>query len=330
MSINIKDSSVYQKLINSKDLSLLQFCKLINQLLIEFNKATFTREDFLNMFYEAFDNWIYQESINDSVTTIIKPYLKALNNFIDEQILKSIVNSVLQNISFDSLNDEFMTILIPKLMYKLGNNNSIFELSFRPIQSYYFSTLIKKYKYNEFTDIIDYIIESQIDDRKTKARRPLNPNEFQYLTDKEDPIDNTLTSTIEPISFNKFRTCGIVVLDKKVLAKNKDHVDIINDYREYCKQHKVRNYNSNGNNILEEFGISTLAVGSAFGKAVLLEYITSSDVDTINSGKISSNNGNLDMIKSALKAKGYEKIYLQKGSPFVSRKYVRKAKKQIY
>lgn len=310
---------------NSHNISILQFCKLINQLLIDFNKVPLTREEYLSIFNDAYDNWIYQESIFDYAEKIIKPYLKALNNLVDEQILKSIVDSILQNVNLDDLNDEFMQLLMPKVKSRLDSED-LYLLSFTPIQSSYFAILIRKYKIDEFTDTINYIINSLIGNIN-KADRPMNPNEFQNLTDKEDPIEHTVVSTIEPISFNKYRTTGVVVLDDLVLLGNKDHTDIINDRREYCQKNKVKNYNPEGENILDEFGITTLAVGSAFGKAVLLEYVTSDIKDKIDGENISSNNGNLELVKRALKKKGYQKVYLQKGSPYVSKRYVRKAKR---
>ena len=108
----------------------------------------------------------------------------------DEQILKSIVDSILQNVNLDDLNDEFMQLLMPKVKSRLDSED-LYSLSFTPIQSLYFATLIRKYKINEFTDTINYIINSLIGNTN-KADRPMNPNEFQRLTDEEDPIEHTV------------------------------------------------------------------------------------------------------------------------------------------
>ena len=151
--------------------------------------------------------------------------------------------------------------------------------------------------------------------------------EFQNLSDEEDPINNILTSTIRPINFANYRNNAVVVLDNKALIKQKDHLSILADYRQECKNKKF--YNPNGNDIFEEFNISTLAVGSIFGTAVLLEYITSDVEDSINNGIINSNNGDFNIVNQALQKEGYKKIYLQQGSPFLSRQYQRKAKLMI-
>lgn len=325
----IQDNKYYQKLINSTNLPLLQFCKLVNQLLIDYNKLPFTKTDIVQMFLEAYDNWIYQEYMNDEAAAIIKPYLKALNNVVDEQILNSIVNSILNNLHYDELGNEFLVLFNDKLISKL-NDPDIVKLTLHTVDASYFAKLIREYKLDSFTDEINNLIDLLIGDDSTKAKRPLNPNDFQYLSDDQDPINNTLTSTIKPIEFNNYRSEGIVVLDDLVLHDDKEHTEIINDRREYCMQHKVKGYNPNGKNILEEFGISTLAVGSSFGTAVLLEYVTNSTVDRIDpSGSVSASNGDVNRISKALKRKGYSKVYLQKGTPYLSRKYVRKAKKQI-
>jgi len=218
-----------------------------------------------------------------------------------------------------------MDILVEDLKNKI-NDEQVLCLAFIDIHSSYFSTLISKYKYDDFTNTVNYIINALINDDSTKTKRPLDPAEFQNLTDEEDPIDNVLTSTIKPINFVNYRNAAIVILDQKVLAKQKDHLGILADYRQECIDNHFKFYNPQGNNIFEEFNISNLAVGSIFGKAVLLEYITSNVQDKFVNGNINSNNGNLEIIKKALQNKGYKKIYLQQGSPFLSRQYQRKAK----
>ena len=207
------------------------------------------------------------------------------------------------------------------------NNEDLYSLTFINMQSSYFSALVKKYKYDDFTNTVNDIIGILIDDKSTKVKRPLNPAEFQNLTDKEDPIDNILTSTIKPINFPEYRNGAVVILDKTVLIKQKEHTEILNDYREECISKKYKFYNPQGENIFQEFNISTLAIGSIFGRAVLLEYITSNIQDkSVNSNISSNNDGNIELIKQALKKKGFTKIYLQYGSPFLSKQYQRKGK----
>lgn len=218
-----------------------------------------------------------------------------------------------------------MDLLIDDLKIKINDENILY-LAFINIHSSYFATLIHKYKYDSFTNTVNYIINTLIGDNSTKAQRPLDPAEFQNLTDEEDPIDNVLISTIKPINFANYRNAAVVILDQKVLVKQKDHLAILADYRQECIDKKLKFYNPQGKTIFEEFNISNLAVGSIFGTAVLLEYITSEVQDNIINGNISSNNGNLEIIKKALRNKGYKKIYLQQGSPFLSRQYQRKAK----
>ena len=293
--------------------------------MIDYDKKTYTNTDVISFFYQAYDNWIYEEYINNKVEQIAKPYLLALNNKVDEQILIAITDSVLSNLDFKELKDKFMDILVEDLKNKI-NDERILYLTFIDIYSSYFSTLIRKYKYDDFINIVNYIINILIDDNSTKTKRPLDPAEFQNLTDEEDPINNILISTIKPINFANYRNAAVVILDHKVLAKQKDHLAILADYRQECLDKHVKFYNPQGNNIFEEFNISNLAVGSIFGKAVLLEYITNSTHDKIINGNINSNNGNLEIIKKALQDKGYQKVYLQQGSPFLSRQYQRKAK----
>lgn len=306
-------------------MSLLQCIKLINQLLADYNRKPYTNNDIISFFNQAYDSWIYEEYINDRVERIAKPYLQALNNKVDEQILIAITDSVLVNLNFAELKDKFMDLLVDNLKIKINDENILY-LAFINIHSSYFSTLIRKYKYDNFTNTVNYIINTLIGDNSTKAKRPLDPAEFQNLTDEEDPIDNILTSTIKPINFVNCRNAAVVILDQKVLAKQKDHLAILADYRQECLDKKTKSYNPQGKTIFEEFNISNLAVGSIFGSAVLLEYITNSVQDNISNGNINSNNGNLEIIKKALQNKGYKKIYLQQGSPFLSRQYQRKAK----
>ena len=96
--MNIKENENFQKIINSQDLSLLQFCKLINNLLTDFNKKLYTKDNIISFFSLAYDNWIYQESMNEYIEKIVKLYLQALDNKVDEQILTAINSSIIKPI----------------------------------------------------------------------------------------------------------------------------------------------------------------------------------------------------------------------------------------
>ena len=159
----------------------------------------------------------------------------------------------------------------------------------------------------------------------SKKEIELDPNE---LANNKDNKNDVIKVNTLPIDFPSIRTHPLLIFDNYVFtgSKNDQHTDILEKLRHEPSQFK--DYNKDGKNLHEEFGIKNMGLGSSFGNTVLLEYISDGSKEKLLDGNIMSNNGNLQQVISALKNAGYEKIYLQNKSPFSSKNYKREAKRK--
>ena len=175
------------------------------------------------------------------------------------------------------------------------------------------SPIIRRFDWNKeiIRDIIkssqfDKIIYEEINEflkecdenNHMNSKEGYDPKEF-YL--KKDKIGDTQYSKYNPINFSQYRTSPIIVINDEVITKQSDyehHSDLIEQYE---KKYNIKLIDLglkslNATNKIEHESpiIKDSAVGSVFGKVVLLESIQ----------------GNKNNVKNVLKNHGYAKVYL--------------------
>lgn len=172
-------------------------------------------------------------------------------------------------------------------------------------------------KYHVFSQGFTYLFQIANEDKPLFKDRETDPRQFYLLKDKRQDIQ---FSSVSPYDFSQIRTSPLIVIDNKILNKYTadltnlkiekiHHQDLMDWYNSkyHIKDAKEIGFDEN----YDRYDAKNIAVGSEFGKVVLLEFIE----------------GNIEEIKQALLAYGYKKVYINNFAGWTSKEYKRIAKK---
>lgn len=154
---------------------------------------------------------------------------------------------------------------------------------------------------------------------------------WNFIKFKDNTINkNIVYFTCIPYLFSESRSGPLIVIDQEVLEGNNSnlshHNDLLNKYK---REHGITNDDSEAAYDQGYEKYKNVGVGSYFNKVVLLEYVTTDNMETadIEEGTNSGGkNGNYEMVKGALLAHGYQKIYVNNFTRWTSKEYKRLAK----
>lgn len=324
--VDLELNQSYMKLINLRNVTLIQFIKILNENLSLQRKSLITVEQIKLVIQKSMNFFMQQEQFNRNAMIYIQSFVRSLRIDIsdidkkeNEDILAILISIIIDKLDFTFvchlICNNLLLLVEEKLNSKLLDHMQIVRNA--KLDQKYVKEQVQKYCLSD--------IKMKIKELLT-GNKEYDPYELEKVVDKKDKIQYVNKTALE---FPPIRTAPIVIMDDLPFTgmQKEQHTDILNRLREKCKNGTETRlkYNSEGKTILEEFGVNNLGLGSTFNKIVLLEYITDGSKEQIIDGIVKMNTGNIDLICQTLINTGYNKVYLQNKQPFMSKEYIRKA-----
>ena len=289
-----------------------------------------------------------------------------LDRILEKPNLVNLINSSMQKSINKACQEEDTFSTLDKLRKNFIDNNihsfekveqylrkNIKSIMKENITSFFSYTVIKAIKqelnlprfYAIDNSIIDWLIDNidlnlainSLFTELKKIRPSMLFNQFlddpwNFIKFKDNTTDkNIVYSTRIPYLFSESRSGPLIVIDQEVLEGNNSnlshHNDLLNKYK---REHGITDDDSEAAYDQGYEKYKNVGVGSYFDKVALLEYVTTDNVETadIEEGTNSGgSSGNYEMVKGALLAHGYQKVYVNNFAGWTSKEYKRIAKK---